>query len=216
VQLGGRVGEGLTRFGTNIGALPARNVPAFVGRLLADWQSSGHAGDFHAYIDDGGRARAAEFLAQCQQQPLSGRDADLFVDWDARQPFSLAGRGAGECSAGVFDLIEVDLVNARESLEAGRVHAAAVSTVRALLVTRNLQPGSDRQAFELFGKHFIAEGLIESRFGEVVRLGAAAAGAADPVRAFSGTDADVTALLASVRLLYENMDASLRFKAPPK
>jgi uncharacterized protein (UPF0332 family) len=112
----------------------------------------------------------------------------------------------------VFDLIEVDLANARDSWEAGRLYGAALSAARALLVTRNLQPKSDREAFDLFQKHFVAEGLVDTTLAEISRAGIRAASEPDPAKTFAGRGPDVTALVASVRLLYENMDASLRFK----
>jgi sulfite reductase (ferredoxin) len=212
VQLGGRVTEGQTRFGTNVGAIPARNAPAFVRDFLAAWQRSAESADFHRFVDNDGRTVATELIERHQQAPSSKQNKEFFFDWDAPSAFSLAGRGAGECGAGVFDLIEVDLANARESLEAGRLYGAALSAARALLVTRNLQPKSDREAFELFQNHFVAEGLVDAALTEVIRAGSRAASEPDPAKAFAGRGPDVTALVASVRLLYENMDASLRFK----
>jgi hypothetical protein len=64
----------------------------------------------------------------------------------------------------------------------------------------------------LFLTHFVAEGLVDAALAEVVRAGSRAASESDPAKAFAGRGPDVTALVASVRLLYENMDASLRFK----
>ena len=212
VQLGGRVTEGQTRFGTNVGAIPARNAPAFVRDFLAAWQQSAESADFHRFVENDGRTVATELIERHQQAPSSKQNKEFFFDWDAPSAFSLAGRGAGECGAGVFDLIEVDLANARESLEAGRLYGAALSAARALLVTRNLQPKSDREAFELFQNHFVAEGLVDAALTEVIRAGSRAASEPDPAKAFAGRGPDVTALVASVRLLYENMDASLRFK----
>jgi sulfite reductase (ferredoxin) len=212
VQLGGRVTEGQTRFGTNVGAIPARNVPAFVRDFLAAWQQSAESADIHRFVDNDGRTVATELVERHQQAPSSKQNKEFFFDWDAQSAFSLAGRGAGECGAGVFDLIEVDLANARESLEAGRLYGAALSAARALLVTRNLQPKSDREVFELFQNHFVAEGLVDAALAEVIRAGSRAASEPDPAKAFAGRGSDVTALVASIRLLYENMDASLRFK----
>ena len=118
--------------------------------------------------------------------------------------------------AGVFDLIEVDLVNARESLEAGRFYAAAFSACHALLITRGLQPKIERDTFELFQRHFIAEGLVDGALAAVVAEGALAAASPNPAETFAGTPADVTTLVANVRMLYESMDSSLRFKAAAK
>lgn len=212
VQLGGRVTEGHTRFGTNVGAIPARNAPAFVRDFLTAWQQSSESTDFHRFVDNNGKTVASELIERHQQAPTSKQNKEFFFDWDSKSAFSLAGRGAGECSAGVFDLIEVDLANARESLEAGRLYAAALSAVRSLLVTRNLQPKRDQEAFELFQNHFVAERLVDAALAEVVESGSRAASGSDPAKVFAGKGTDVTTLVASVRLLYENMDASLRFK----
>jgi sulfite reductase (ferredoxin) len=216
VQLGGRVTEGETRFGANVGALPARNAPVFVSELLAAWKASEEAADFHRFIDNGGKQIAKELMERHQQAPLFKQDRDFFFDWTAKTAFSLAGRGAGECSAGTFDLIEVDLANARESLEAGRLYAAALSASHALLVTKALRPAQDRETFELFQKHFVAGRLVDGALAAVVAEGARSASVPCPDEAFGGSPADVATLVANVRILYESMDSSLRFKAAAK
>jgi len=216
VQLGGRVTEGKTRFGVNIGAVPARNAPAFICELLAAWQASGNASDFHRFVDNDGKQIGKDLIERHQQAPVFKQHREFFFDWTADAPFSLAGRGAGECSAGTFDLIEVDLANARESLEAGRFYAASLSACHALLVTKGLRPALDRETFELFLKNFIAEHLVDAALATVVAEGARSASAPHPTEAFAGTPADVTTLVANVRMLYESMDASLRFKPAAK
>ena len=216
VQVGGRVGAGRARFGVNIGAVPAKSAPAFVRDLLQTWQASPQAGDFHEFVDrDQGRA-AGEILARHQQVPAGAGGKKFFQDWDAQAPFSLAGRGQGECSAGVFDLIEVDLANAREAQEAGRFYAAALAAARALLVVQQARPKTEAEVFPLFQKHFIEAGLVGAELTAVIAAGARAAAEANPVQAFRGRPADVAALVAAVRLLHESLDASLRLKAPAK
>ena len=214
VQLGGRLAEGQTRFGTNVGAVPARNAPAFVREFLDAWQGSADHQDFHGFVDHEGKEIAKTLIERHQKSPLFAPDKKFFFDWDSNSAFSLAGRGAGECSAGVFDLIEVDLVNARESLESGRLYPAAFSACHALLVTRGLKPKSEADTFDLFQKYFIAEGLVDSSLARVVAEGARSA--AESGLSFAGTPAEVTALVANVRVLYESMDASLRFKPAVK
>src|ERR1039458_7219917 len=103
VQLGGRGAEGKTRFGKNIGAVLAKNAPAFVRDLLTAWKRSPEAADFHQYVDDGGKKIAGEILARHQDVPPIASRKEFYHDWDADALFSLAGRGQGECSAGVFD-----------------------------------------------------------------------------------------------------------------
>ena len=216
VQLGGRVAAGKSRFGTNIGAVPAKQAPAFVHDLLTAWKKSPDAADFHQFIDHGGKSLAGEILARHQDVPPLARRKELYCDWDASELFSLAGRGQGECSAGVFDLIEVDLANARESQEAGRLYAAALAAARALLVVQRAQPRSDGDTFTLFQKHFIEAGLVDASLAAVVASGARAAATGNPAEQFDGRPADVAALVASVRLLHESLDSSLRLKTAPK
>jgi sulfite reductase (ferredoxin) len=216
VQLGGRLAEGKSRFGTNVGAVPAKNAPAFVRDLLTAWKKSSDTGDFHRFVDNDGRKIAGEILARHQEVPPIASRKEFYYDWDANELFSLAGRGQGECSAGVFDLIEVDLANARESQEAGRFYSAALAAARALLVGQRAQPKNDVETFDLFQKHFIEAGLVDAALTAVIASGARAAAAANPAERFDGLPADVAALVASVRLLHESLDSSLRFKTAAK
>ncbi|MFZ4773801.1 MAG: hypothetical protein ACOYM3_00465 [Terrimicrobiaceae bacterium] len=214
LHLGGRLDEGKTRLGKPLGAIPARNAPALVRNLLTAWQASPEASDFHRFVDNGGQEIARKLLDEHGQSPLFKPDEKFFYDWDADKPFSLSGRGSGECSAGVFDLIEVDLANAREALEAGRLYVAALSASRALLITQSLKAKNDAEVFAQFQSGFIGAGLVDADLAGVVAEGLRSAAAPEPEAAFSGISGEVTALVATVRVLYENLDSSLRFKAP--
>ena len=216
VQLGGRLAEGKSRFGTNIGAVPAKNAPAFVRDLLAAWKQSPAAQDFHRFVDNDGKKIAGEILARHQEVPSIASRKEFYYDWDAAALFSLAGRGQGECSAGVFDLIEVDLANAREAQEAGRLYAAALAAARALLVVQRAQPKNDAEIFRLFQKHFIEAGLVDATLTAVIAAGARAVATANPAESFTGAPAEVATLVASVRLLHESLDSSLRIKTAAK
>ena len=211
VQVGGRLGEGQTRLGTNVGALPARNAPVFVQKFLQAWQSSPHAADFDGFVDNGGIDAARCLVESHAETPVFKQQKEFFIDWDASKDFSLSGRGAGECSAGVFDLIEIDLANARESLEAGRLYAATVSAARSLLVTQSLQPKTDLETFVFFLSHFIGKNLVDSALTDLIEAGLQSASAPNPEASFHGTPSAVTALVASMRVLYESLDSSLRF-----
>jgi len=212
LHLGGRLEEGRTRLGTPVGAVPARNAPSLVRNLLAAWQASPEAGDFHRFVDNGGQDIARKLVDEHGQKPLFKPDDKFFYDWDAEKPFTLAGRGAGECSAGVFDLIEVDLANAREALEAGRLYVAALAASRALLITQSIKAKNDAEVFDHFQSGFIGQGFVDAALAGVVVAGRDASITPDPETAFAGSSGDVTTLVATVRVLYENLDSSLRFK----
>lgn len=141
-------------------------------------------------------------------------DPRYYYDWGAEEPFSLAGRGPGECGAGVFDLIQVDLASAEEALEAGRLRAATALAARALLVTRGEQADTERQSLELFERLFVAENLVPEGLQPLVGRARGALDAGDPETAFAASAAEVGALLEAVKKLYEGLGPSLRVAAP--
>ncbi len=211
VVLGGRVAEGQTRLAERVGTIPARNVPPFLRDFLAVFSESAQCPDFDAFLEAGGREIASALVSEYKDMPDFEQDKNYYFDWGAEQIFSLAGRGPGECSAGVFDLIETDLASASEALDKHRAFEAASLAARALLVTRGEQADDDAEAFALFKKHFVEEGLIDPKLGAVVAAGLRAASAPDPEQAFDGKWDEVAALVAAVKDLYDNMDPSLRF-----
>lgn len=215
VQIGGRVGEGQTRLAQRAGTIPAKNVPAFLQDFLAVYLQDSAAPDFHRFVDQGGRKLGEDIAARCRQVPAFEANPGFYRDWDSPTPFSLAGRGPGECSSGVFDLIEVDLASAEEALRAGRLYEATILAARSLLITRGEQPTGDLQVLQLFQKHFVAEGLVDRKLERLITSALEATPTPNRERKGAGDSADVAALVKSVRLLYENMDASLRFKPVP-
>ena len=146
--------------------------------------------------------------------PDFDEDKNPYYDWGAQELFSLAGRGPGECGVGVFDLIEVDFASAAQALAVGKLFAATAITARALLVTRGEAADSYSQALELFQQHFVATGLIPPARHPLITKAIEVMHNSDPEAAFQAGVADVTALLAEVHTLYENMGPSLRVAAP--
>jgi sulfite reductase (ferredoxin) len=219
LQLGGKVAEGETRLAQGEDAYPARNIPALIVDLLGRFRHSGHWPDFAAFVETHG-AGLSEALAKYRDVPPPAEDRDYYVDWGAADLFSLAGRGPGECGAGVFDLIEVDLANARDALQRASLVEATLYAARALLVTRGQQSHDDSETLDLFTQHFLDEQLVDASFNDLVtavRARVAATGHdALPLAADS-----VSRFVAAIDELYRGMDSSLRFKpaavvaAPP-
>jgi sulfite reductase (ferredoxin) len=129
----------------------------------------------------------------------------------------MVGRGIGECSAGLFDLIEVDLNGARqlrEELRSGALqsedalYAIVLRSARALLITRGIEAPTDVAVFENFARHFIQAGLIDRRFESVIR-----SARQENTWELNQLEEEVFALLNAVEALYRSMDNSLRFPA---
>jgi sulfite reductase (ferredoxin) len=213
VQFGGHVEEGKTVLATGNLAVPARHVPAFLVELLSAFAASAEAGDFDRFLAAGGRETAAALAARYTALPESDAEAGLDTDWGAAGVFSLAGRGPAECGAGVFDLIQLDLAAAAESIAAGNWFAATVQASGALLVTRGEQAETDRQALDLFRQLFVEQGLIGAAFRPLVERAQQAAGDTAAEGAFTATATEAGGLLDAVRELYNSMGPSLRLPA---
>ena len=212
VQLGSKTGAGQTRLAEGRDAIPARNVPAFVVELLRAFAGSEQYPDYDAFLEAQGRETVAQLCRKYKPVPSFDEDKDYYFDWGAESLFSLAGRGPGECGAGVFDLIEVDLASAHDALSEGRLYAASLLAARALLVTRGQEAGDDAEAFDLFRRHFVDAGLLDESHGAVLGTARQCASSHEPECAFDAQGPEVSSLVDAVQELYEGMDSSLRFK----
>ncbi len=213
LQLGGRVGVGRTRLAQGQLAVPARNVPDLIAELLVAFRRSPHFPDFARFADADGREIGQTLAARYEPVPEFNGHKEYYCDWDASELFSLAGRGPGECGAGVFDLIELDLQSARDAIQGSRLFEATVLAARALLVTRGEQPDGEAEALELFTRLFLAEGLVEPSYG--VLIGIAKAAAKTPSAAAALEPGEAAKFLERIEKLYADMSTSLRFKPEP-
>ncbi len=212
MQVGGRVGEGTTRLAEGKEVVPARSIPAFVTEYLRAFRESKHYPDFDAFLENGGRDLAVTTAEKHQDVPPFTEDRNYYYDWSAEEPFSLAGRGAGECSAGVFDLIKVDLTSARAAMDSGKLGSAIELASRALLITRGEEAKDAPDALRLFEEHFVKTELVDGTIGQLI-ADARKVVAKPCWEAFDADPGEVASLVTAVEELYANMDQSLRFKA---
>ena len=150
---------------------------------------------------------------------------------------SLIKYGKAECSAGLFDIIEIDQDTIREKLgeinkilgddkshtdltnltdivneeDAKKIekllHDIVFSENRMLLVTRGLDPRTDEDVYQGFEKEFIAAGIIPQKFKVLTEK----ARNNEPLTAEKALIDELAQLLND---LYQNMDDSLQFKLP--
>jgi sulfite reductase (ferredoxin) len=199
----------------------ARDLPEFVHEVLKLWiLTKNEYRSFAAYVDGEGTQQIREIAGRFREIPAYSDDESYYRDWGARETFSLVGRGVGECSAGLFDLIEVDLNGARQlleelrsgDLESGRtLYAVTLRSARALLITRGIEVLTGAAVFENFSRHFIQSGLIDRRFETVMQRARE-----KNTEALNELEEEVVALLNAVENLYRSMDNSLRFPAETK
>ena len=218
VVAGAEIGEGKGRLARQIDRVSAHDLPEFVHEVLKQWMvKKDNYPSFAAYVDREGADEIRGIADRFRDIPTYSENKSYYYDWGAAAPFSLAGKGVGECSAGLFDLIEVDLKSARELREEYRfgeaqsddtLYSISLRCARALLITRSIEAPTDRAVFENFRTHFIESGLIGKRFDPVV-----AAAQQKNVAALNQLEEEIFALLEAVEALYRSMDNSLRFAA---
>ncbi|MGA3133068.1 MAG: nitrite/sulfite reductase [Terracidiphilus sp.] len=220
VVAGGVRADGEARLATPIGTIAAHDIPEFTRDVLALWLEKNYRfKSFSEYLAAEGSVDIQSIFARFRAVPDFNVDPAYYTDWSADKPFSLLGRGQGECSAGLFDQIGIDLKRIAElrkritsPLQPGEraeaLYQIALSASHALLVTRGIEAADDESVFSNFQRHFIGGGLIDRRFYSVVD-GARLREFGDPDR----SEADILALADAVKSLYESLDNSLRISA---
>ncbi|MDR1666744.1 MAG: sulfurtransferase TusA family protein [Bacteroidales bacterium] len=200
------------------GQINARDIPKFVVRLLASFlEVQPRYPNLTAWLETDGKKQALQLLAAYEEVPSFADDKNYYFDWGAETVFSVIGRGAAECSAGLFDMIDFDLnliEEHRKTLETEtnpqetnrHLYGIGYSASRMLLITRGAEPKTTEDVFEMFATHFIAFGLVDERFRKITET----LKQAQPEDELPKDE--ILALADTVIELYKNMDDSLQFK----
>ncbi|MDR1724139.1 MAG: sulfurtransferase TusA family protein [Tannerella sp.] len=206
-------------FAEGVGSISARDIPKFVRLLLEDYiAKSVDYKSITQYLNTDGKKLALKLLAEYENIPSFADDKNYYFDWGADEIFSVVGRGTPECSAGLFDMIEVDLGIINDSraklnevkdisLRNRLLYDILYSSSRMLLVTRGVEPKTTEEIFNLFIEHFIDNKFVNPAFRKIVTT------ARDNERFdFSSSERAILELADAVIDLYNNMDDSLQFK----
>ncbi len=212
ITLGGRSDLQGARLGTSVGQVPAKALPDFLSELAGDFERHRRADEtFVDYFDRQGQAHFSSIVNQHARVPPYEERPDYYRDFGEEEDFSLAGRGAGECGAGIFEVIQEDLAMAARATEPFDV---LLPTARALLITRGIDAQDPDTVFREFEKHFVGTGLVNDDFRPL--LTRARGHAQGWKEALLGSEGGVNRLLERVKLLYATLDASLEFHPPER
>ena len=202
-----------------VGNISAREIPVFVRRLLeAFLNGKEKSSSLTDYLQTDGKAFAKQMINEYKNIPLFADDKNYYFDWGAESIFSIVERGTAECSAGLFDMIELDLnfiksdktaIETESDIEKINrlLYDIIYSSSRMLLVTRGSDPKTTDDVFNFFIKSFIEDGLVEDGFREIITIARD-----DKKYDFSSNKDTIYALADRVTGLYESMDDSLQFK----
>lgn len=226
ILLGGRVEEGHTALGREMGYVPAKKIPEVISRFLKEFSEERNDGeDYYAYLDRKGYARMEEMIKE-YPLPSYSDDPDAYKDWGNDEEFSLAGLGEGECGAGVLDMIEADIDDGRrhifkaeKNLADGRLDDASDTlakalglTTKALLVTKGIEPVDDYLSILDFEKHFIRKEMIAESFRGLTKRWAKYLSGLLDAKGLKDEVLFMEELSKAVADLYSGMDANMKFK----
>ena len=220
------------------GYIAAKKIPAFVEDYLRDViAEQANYADYYDYVAKRGVNIVKELIAKYKEVAPYSEEPDTFFDFGDDEKFSLIKYGKAECSAGLFDIIEIDQDTIREKLreidkilgddkphtdltnltdivneeDAKKIekllHDIVFSENRMLLVTRGLDPRTDEDVYQGFEKEFIAAGIIPKKFKVLT----------DKARNNESLISEkplIDELAQLLNALYQNMDDSLQFKLP--
>lgn len=216
------------------GYIAAKKIPAFVEDYLRDViAEQANYTDYYDYVAKRGVNIVKELIAKYKEVAPYSEEPDTFFDFGDDEKFSLIKYGKAECSAGLFDIIEIDQDTIREKRkevellmgntpqgvpadlqsdgnQATRkieklLHDIVFSENRMLLVTRGLDPRTDEDVYNGFEKEFIAAGIIPQKFKVLI----------DKARNNESLIEQkplIDELADLLNDLYQNMDDSLQFK----
>lgn len=204
VFLDGRLSSEGAALAVKIATVPAKRVPD----LLAAAFEKGRI--------DPERVRA---LAPAYETLFAEVPGDYFFDFGAGEPFSLAGRGPGECGAGVMDVIRVDINEAKSALKAAdtekdpALYRALTAAARSLLVIFGVEARKDREVFEAFEQRLVNPGWVAESSRNLIkdaidwRLGDR-----DSLAAHLE---EIQELVKRVEVLFLSLDGDLKFRTEP-
>ena len=215
------------------GYIAAKKIPAFVEDYLRDViQEQPNYADYYDYVAKRGAAFIKELIAKYKEIAPFTEEPDTFYDFGDDEKFSLIKYGKAECSAGLFDIIEIDQDTIREKRkevdqllqdktlkestatnqeQTNKVekllHDIVFSENRMLLVTRGLDPRTDEDVYQGLEKEFIGAGIIPQKF----KILTDKARNNESLIEYKPLIDELADLLNN---LYQNMDDSLQFKLP--
>lgn len=219
VVVGAIIHDGQTKLAEPAGEVAAKALPDLVKDFLGLYLSkAARYRSLQEYIVGEGREDLKQLCAHYQQIPGFERDKNYYFDWERDKLFSLSERRSGECSAGLMDLIEVDLGNIKETRKkiAAAEHIEQKNkllnelvfySARMLLITRGIEPGSESEVYAAFLEYFVDTGIVADAFRDLI-----AAAKRRDYTTIAQKENEVCNLSRKVEELYEGMDNAFNFK----
>ena len=105
-----------------MGAIPSKNIPETVSRLLGRYVSERLKGEsFQDFVKRIGKPAVKKMLEDLTRVPSHDADASYYSDWGDRREFTIGDMGVGECAGEVVSRADFDLAAAERQAFEGQV-----------------------------------------------------------------------------------------------
>jgi sulfite reductase (ferredoxin) len=139
VVLGGRWENNASAYGLPVAAVPSKNIPLVVARLIDRYVADRKPGEtFKDFIKRTGKAELKRMLDDLARPPEG--DRSRFTDWGDPREYTLDDMGIGECAGEVVSAVEFglaaaerELFEAQLALEKAEIELAGRTAYRAML-----------------------------------------------------------------------------------
>ncbi|MDH5560715.1 MAG: sulfurtransferase TusA family protein [Deltaproteobacteria bacterium] len=203
--------------------LPAKFIPDVIVGLFREFQDQTEIGSFKDYLKS---ESCKSYICQQRQEflkqiPSYDEDETFYYDFGEQKPFTILKGQISECSAGLFDMIDVDFaamgeLNAKlyeggllfeDQIES--IYKLVMHSCRSLLIAKGVEPKNERDIFVQFYELFVFDGLVPESFLDLIRLCEKGERGKLIER-----QSEAQKLSKHMRKLYASMDDSLRFQVP--
>jgi len=209
-----------------LGEIAAKHLPQFVVEVFTAYLQN--KSDFEScpkFLRSQFGHKEIERLCEKYKEeiPKLEEDESFYHDYNEIKRFSILKGQKSECSAGLFDMIDVDfsaIDTLRKGFKEGTIdeqkkgeayYRMVLHASRSLLVTQGLEAGSDKEVFKDFVEHFLAKKLVPEKFRTLISE-------ADQKQLdrLETRREEVFELGETMYKLYLSMDDSLRFNLETK
>ena len=117
VVLGGEWSHNGGSYGLPVMAIPSKNIPEVVTRLVGRYAAGRQDGDlFKDFIKRMGKTELKALLEDLARPPADPTDRSIFTDWGDPREYSLNDLGVGECAGEVVSPTEFELAAAERNV----------------------------------------------------------------------------------------------------
>lgn len=180
VFAGAIVGEQGAMLPIQLGEVAAKDLPEFTNALLELYHSTSYNKPFRTFVENE-KDSIEQLLGNYKRIPSFQENESYYIDWGNNGLFTLDARGDGECSAGLLDMILLELRKLEKCKEsfAGQqeideqtvlLHEMVQSASKLLCLTIQKQPTTEEQLFEMVEKAFIDKDTISDQFRSLFAL----------------------------------------------